>query len=98
MYLGNILEVADKQTLYANPLHPYTQALIAAVPVAHPTGRSRGRKARERLVGDIPSALNPPSGCRFHTRCPHAMAVCRDQQPAVTEPAPRHTVACHLVG
>ena len=96
MYLGKIVELADKHRLYANPLHPYTQALIAAVPAAHPAGRSRGR--RQRLSGDIPSALHPPPGCRFHTRCPHVMPVCREQEPRVTEPASGHQVACHLVG
>jgi oligopeptide/dipeptide ABC transporter ATP-binding protein len=96
MYLGKIVEFADKRTLYANPLHPYTQALIAAVPAAHPAQRSRGR--RERLADDIPSALHPPPGCRFHTRCPHVMPVCREQEPRIAEPASGHTVACHLVG
>jgi oligopeptide/dipeptide ABC transporter ATP-binding protein len=96
MYLGKIVELADKHRLYSNPLHPYTQALIAAVPAAHPAGRNRGR--RQRLPGDIPSALHPPTGCHFHTRCPHVMPVCREQEPRVTEPANGHQVACHLVG
>ena len=95
MYLGKIVEIAEKRTIYAAPLHPYTQALIAAVPVLRPADRGRGK--RQRLAGDIPSAMNPPPGCRFHTRCPHAMAICSVQEPALTQPAAGHLVACHLV-
>jgi peptide/nickel transport system ATP-binding protein len=92
MYLGEIVEVADKRALYAEPLHPYTQALIAAVPEAKPR---KGRR-KPAITGEIPSALNPPVGCRFHTRCPHAMPVCRETAPAMTEPKPGHRVVCHL--
>ena len=95
MYLGKVVEVADKATIYAAPLHPYTQALIAAVPAQHPAQRSRGK--RQRIVGDIPSAMNPPSGCRFHTRCPHVMPVCREIAPPLREVAPGHQAACHLL-
>ncbi|MBN8897878.1 MAG: ABC transporter ATP-binding protein [Rhodospirillales bacterium] len=98
MYLGKIVEIAEKRALYDAPLHPYTQALIAAVPASHPSQRSRGRRERQRIAGDIPSALHPPSGCRFHTRCPHVMPICREQAPAMTEPQPGHRVACHLTG
>jgi len=95
MYLGKVVEVADKRSIYANPQHPYTQALIGAVPVLNPRERGRGRRAR--ISGDIPSALNPPSGCRFHTRCPHVMPICREQMPALLDTTPGHGVACHLM-
>jgi oligopeptide/dipeptide ABC transporter ATP-binding protein len=95
MYLGRVVEVADKRAIYAAPLHPYTQALIAAVPVLQPRARGRGR--RVRISGDIPSALNPPSGCHFHTRCPHVMPVCRIVEPALREAAGGHAVSCHLI-
>ena len=98
MYLGKIVELADKRRLYARPaapLHPGADRRRAG----HASGGAvRGRQRRERLAGDIPSALNPPSGCRFHTRCPHVMPICREQEPALTEPAPGHAVACHLAG
>jgi oligopeptide/dipeptide ABC transporter ATP-binding protein len=94
MYLGKIVEIAEKRAIYASPQHPYTQALIAAVPVLRPQDRGRGRRAR--LAGDIPSALNPPAGCRFHTRCPHVMDVCRTREPQLRTTAAGHQVACHL--
>ena len=94
MYLGKIVEIADKRTIYAAPQHPYTQALIAAVPVLRPQDRGRGR--RTRLAGDIPSALNPPAGCRFHTRCPHVMPICHTLEPLLRTTAAGHKVACHL--
>ena len=97
MYLGKVVEVAAKDTLYTEPKHPYTRGLIASVPVTHPAQRARGRAERKRLEGDIPSALNPPSGCRFHTRCPLVQPICMEREPAVTEPTPGHSVACHLV-
>ena len=95
MYLGRVVEVAEKRAIYDAPLHPYTQALIAAVPASHPANRSRGR--RVRIAGDIPSAINPPSGCRFHTRCPHVMPLCRERAPELLPATPGHQVACHLI-
>jgi len=94
MYLGKIVEIAEKRTIYADPQHPYTQALIAAVPVLRPQDRGRGRRAR--VAGEIPSALNPPAGCHFHTRCPHVMPICRTQEPLLRTTAAGHRVACHL--
>jgi oligopeptide/dipeptide ABC transporter ATP-binding protein len=96
MYLGKIVELADGEALHDSPRHPYTRALIAAVPAMHPSQRRRGE--RRRLTGDIPSALHPPSGCRFHTRCPLAIDICRITEPPVTQPFPGHFVACHVEG
>ena len=92
MYLGRIVEIADKERLYANPQHPYTQALLSAVPIPDPT-RSPNRMI---LQGDVPSPMRPPSGCHFHTRCPYAEARCRAETPAMREVAPGHLTACHL--
>jgi oligopeptide/dipeptide ABC transporter ATP-binding protein len=97
MYLGKVVELADKRALYARPMHPYTQALLASVPVAHPSKRRRAKGERPTLSGDIPTALSPPPGCRFHTRCPHVMPVCRNQEPAMRTLAPGHQAACHLL-
>jgi peptide/nickel transport system ATP-binding protein/oligopeptide transport system ATP-binding protein len=90
MYLGRIVELADNADLFDKPLHPYTEALLAAAPVPEP-GRKR---ARPILQGDVPSPITPPSGCRFHTRCPYALADCKVIDPPLLEVAPRHYVAC----
>jgi peptide/nickel transport system ATP-binding protein len=93
MYLGRIVEMTDKTTLFEMPLHPYTEALLAAVPVA-----KSGARHRKRLIvkGDVPSPVKPPPGCHFHTRCVYAMARCRNEAPVLREVAPRHWAACHL--
>jgi oligopeptide/dipeptide ABC transporter ATP-binding protein len=92
MYLGRIVELAPTRALFDNPLHPYTEALLAAVPVPDPTVR------RKRLVlsGDVPSPIKVPAGCRFHTRCPYAFDRCRVEEPKLKEPLSGHQVACHL--
>ena len=92
MYLGRIVEFADKRTLFENPQHPYTESLLAAVPVPDP---SRARSKRH-LEGDVPSPVNRPSGCHFHTRCPYATAQCRAEEPRLKSIAEGHEVACHL--
>jgi oligopeptide transport system ATP-binding protein len=95
MYLGKIVELADRDELFANPRHPYTRALLSAVPIANP----RRERARERIVltGDLPSPARPPAGCRFHTRCPLATERCRVEEPAARDLGGGHVVACHLV-
>jgi oligopeptide/dipeptide ABC transporter ATP-binding protein len=92
MYLGRIVEIADKSELFNNPRHPYTQALLASVPVANP----RVRRLTPLVDGDVPSPVNPPSGCAFHTRCRYAMERCKTERPALAEAGPRHQVACLL--
>jgi peptide/nickel transport system ATP-binding protein len=95
MYLGQIVELAGDRELYLAPLHPYTRALLEAVPKAEAGARKRRKKV---LRGDVPNPLSPPPGCRFHTRCPEAMQRCRVQQPALSEALPGHWVACFLHG
>lgn len=92
MYLGNLVELASNKDLYKEPLHPYTQALISAIPEPNPAKR----KERIVLKGDVPSPQNPPTGCPFHTRCPVAMEICSQEKPALAEVRPGHQVACHL--
>jgi oligopeptide transport system ATP-binding protein len=95
MYLGKIVELTDRTSLYAQPLHPYTKALLSAVPIPDPVVEEK----RERiiLVGDVPSPLHPPSGCRFHTRCPLVIEVCKRDDPAWRDVGGDHWVACHVV-
>lgn len=92
MYLGKIVEIASKAELFRNPKHYYTEALLSAIPVPNPRSRKKGRI----LMGDVPSPINVPSGCRFHTRCAHAISICRKREPQLREIASGHMVACHL--
>jgi oligopeptide/dipeptide ABC transporter ATP-binding protein len=92
MYLGRIVEYTDKATLFTRPLHPYTEALLAAVPVPDPAIK----RAKRVVQGDVPSPMQPPPGCHFHPRCPYAVARCRSEVPVLREVEPGHQVACHL--
>jgi oligopeptide/dipeptide ABC transporter ATP-binding protein len=93
MYLGRIVEMTDRKSLFEMPLHPYTEALLSAVPIPKASARSRKRVI---LTGDVPSPINPPSGCHFHARCPYAMPRCKVEAPALREVVPGHVAACHL--
>jgi peptide/nickel transport system ATP-binding protein len=93
MYLGSMVEMSSTEELFRNPLHPYTKALMSAIPIPDPTYK------RDRIVlqGDIPSPANPPSGCKFHTRCPIASDICKQQAPEYRDVGNDHLVACHFV-
>ena len=93
MYLGNLVEMAPKKELFKNPQHPYTKALLSAVPIPDPDVKMK----RIILEGDIPSPANPPSGCKFHTRCPYAKPICKEKVPELKDYGNDHQIACHLM-
>ncbi|MDD3539053.1 MAG: ABC transporter ATP-binding protein [Atribacterota bacterium] len=93
MYLGKIVEMGEKKYLFRDPKHPYTQALLSAIPIPDP----KQRKQQEIIMGDVPSPINPPKGCRFHTRCPEVSDICKIEEPPLTEIKPNYFVVCHKV-
>ncbi|MCU6602111.1 dipeptide ABC transporter ATP-binding protein [Peribacillus frigoritolerans] len=93
MYLGKIVEIADKKSIFEQPQHPYTRALLSAIPVPNPVHK----RERILLTGDVPSPIDPPNGCRFHTRCPFVQDICKTQMPELKRSAQNHQVACHIV-
>jgi peptide/nickel transport system ATP-binding protein len=92
MYLGKVVEIAEKKDLFDSPLHPYTKALLSSIPVPNPTLQ----RERVMLTGDVPSPINPPTGCRFHTRCPFAVEKCKQEEPSLREISREHFVSCHF--
>jgi oligopeptide transport system ATP-binding protein len=94
MYLGKMMELSDSEQIYKNPLHPYTQGLLAAIPVPDPAA-ARSKKDTA-IEGDLPSPISPPSGCRFHTRCPRCMSICKEVEPELRDTGSGHFTACHL--
>ena len=94
MYLGRLVELCDAEEIYSHPLHPYTKGLLSSIPVADP--KLARQKESSGIEGDLPSPLNPPSGCRFRTRCPYAKEICAEVAPCMREVAPGHSLACHL--